>query len=202
MKKIVGVALALVLLLTACGANTPPDGGNGPPGASQQEQDNSAEDDPVPKGVDAEYEIFVNGVEEWRPFPGKSGVTFSVSDTYVIACRETSSTISFTGKQVGRSTITATLDGVEKIATVKVKRMVEKEERYYITYKEPISHYSYEIDGGPDNGGSRRTFDGEIRWEYSYQDGILMGNWMTMDGAYSFTENGEQIAGTEYKDSD
>ena len=207
MRKLFALLLALVLVLSlaACGggnSDKPPDGGNDSPGTSQQEQDESAEDDPAPEGVDAEYEIFVNGEEEWRPFPGKSGVTFSVSDTYVIACRETSSTISFTGKQVGRSTITATLDGVEKIATVKVKRMVEKEERYYITYKEPISHYSYEMDGGPDNGGSKVTFDGETHWEYSYEDGILFGRWMTMDGAYSFTENGEQIAGTEYKDSD
>ena len=203
MKKLFALLLALVLVLSlaACGGGNggkPPDGGSDSPGTSQQEQDESAEDDPAPEGVDAEYEIFVNGVEEWRPFPGKSGVTFSVSDTYVIACRETSSTISFTGKQVGRSTITATLDGVEKIATVKVKRMVEKEERYYITYKEPISHYSYEMDGGPDNGGSKVTFDGETHWDYSYNDDFLIGNWETMDGASGFTENGEYSWGPEY----
>lgn len=83
---------------------------------------------------DKEYEIFVNGSEEWHPFPGKTGVEFSVSDEYVIACQTTPSKISFTGKQVGKSVITATVDGEEKKALVEVKRMVAKDEDVVINY--------------------------------------------------------------------
>lgn len=77
---------------------------------------------------DEEYEIFVNGSEEWHPFPGKTNVEFSVSDEYVIACQTTPSKISFTGKQVGKSVITAKVDGEEKKALVEVKRMVAKDD--------------------------------------------------------------------------
>ena len=83
---------------------------------------------------DEEYEIFVNGSEEWHPFPGKTNVEFSVSDEYVIACQTTPSKISFTGKQVGKSVITATVDGEEKKALVEVKRMVAKDEEIVINY--------------------------------------------------------------------
>ena len=210
MKKLFALLLALVLVLSlaACGGGNgdkPPDGGNDSPGTSQQEQDESAEDDPAPEGIDAEYEIFVNGVEEWRPFPGKSGVTFSVSDTYVIACRETSSTISFTGKQVGSSTITATLDGVEKIATVKVKRMVEKEEEEEgavvpLILDLPGSFYVEYLRADSENITSECLTATSYAYKYFDEDEAYYGwniDYYTLESSYDYLEGYGWIDTTE-----
>jgi len=145
MKKIMGVALVLVLLLTACGANTPPDGGNGPPGASQQEQDDDTKDKTMPEGSNAEFTIYVNGSEEWTPFPGKSGVTFSVADEDLISVSDNGKKISFTGKQVGETVITAALDSAECEALVRVREM-ENEININYVYDPPKDNYYFRLE--------------------------------------------------------
>jgi len=101
---------------------------------------------------DEEYEIFVNSSEEWHPFPGKTNVEFSVSDEYVIACQTTPSKISFTGKQVGKSVITATVDGEEKKALFEVKRMVAKDEEIVINYAYNPPQNNYYLRTEDENG--------------------------------------------------
>ena len=172
MKKLFALFLALVLVLSfaACGINptfggmngdNPPDGGNDNPGASQQEQDKSTKDNPVPEGNDAEFTIYVNGSEEWTPFSGKSGVTFSVADENLISVSDNGKKISFTGKQVGETVITATLDGAACEALVRVRAMKTNDgsvalkfvrpERYYAQYSDTanypeVPHTKYFVD--------------------------------------------------------
>lgn len=127
MKNLFALLLALVMVfsLAACGGNgeKPPDGGNDTPGTSQQEPDDSTKDNPPPEGSDAEFTIYVNGSEEWTPFPGKSGVTFAVADEDLISVSDNGAKISFTGKQVGETVITATLGSTECEALVRVQEM-------------------------------------------------------------------------------
>lgn len=126
MRKWIALLLSALMLfsLTAC------DGGSGGGGTSTE----------PPDGYDAEFTIYVNGSEEWTPFPGKSDVTFAVSDDKVISCDESGSKISFTGKQVGKSVITATLDGTESKALVKVREM-EGELNINYAYNPPMDNY-------------------------------------------------------------
>lgn len=120
-KKLLTLLLAVLMLLslTSCGFM-----GGGDETAADSDEESKEYD----KGYDEEFEIFVNGSGEWTPFPGKSGVEFEVSNEYAVSCQTTPSTISFTGKQVGKSVITATLDGEVKKALVEVKQMVAKDE--------------------------------------------------------------------------
>jgi len=128
MKKLFALLLALMMILSlaACGGGNndkPPDGGNDSPGTSQEEQDKSTKDNPAPEGSNAEFTIYVNGSEEWTPFSGKSGVTFIVADEDLISVSDNGAKISFTGKQVGETVITATLDGAKCEALVRVRAM-------------------------------------------------------------------------------
>lgn len=135
MRKWIALLLSALMLfsLTAC------DGGSGGGGTSTE----------PPDGYDAEFTIYVNGSEEWTPFPGKSNVTFAVSDDKVISCDESGSKISFTGKQVGESTITATLDGTECKALVKVREM--EIDAPVVSYNPP-TQYSYKIQDTDSEG--------------------------------------------------
>lgn len=128
MKKLSMFLLAciLALSLTACGGGGGGGGGSGPGGGGQSPSDPA--DDPgggsTPgEGYDAEYTIYVNGSDEWTPFAGKSGVSFSVSDDKVISTSDNGTEIEFTGKQVGESVITAALDSTESKALVRVREM-------------------------------------------------------------------------------
>ncbi|HPE95079.1 MAG TPA: hypothetical protein PLT66_03305 [Bacillota bacterium] len=114
MKRITALLLSLLLLLSlaACGGG----GGGGSSGGTGGSEI-------PPEGYDAEYTIYVNGAEEWTPFAGKSGVSFTVSDDKAISVSDNGSKIEFTGKQVGESVITATLDGTESKALVRVRAM-------------------------------------------------------------------------------
>lgn len=116
MKRLFTLLLALVLTfsLAACGGG----GGGSSGGTGGSSTPNSSET--PPEGYDAEYTIYVNGSDEWTPFPGKSGVGFTLSDDKVISVSDNGTKIEFTGKQVGESVITATLDGTESKALVKV----------------------------------------------------------------------------------
>ncbi len=99
MKKFFAILLSLLMLLslTACGENAPVS--------------------------DTSFTIFVNGEESWTPFPGKSGVEFSVSKENVLALRPGSSKVEFTGTQVGKTVITAKCDDLTAKASVEVREM-------------------------------------------------------------------------------
>ena len=107
MRKIVSFLLAAVMVfsLAACGSANP--GGNEPSAP--------------PEGWAAEYTILVGGSDEWTPFPGKSGVVFANSDDKVIDVSDDDKTIEFTGEKVGEAVITATLNGTESKALVRVR---------------------------------------------------------------------------------
>lgn len=132
MKKFLALALALamVLSLAACGGGGGGGGGGGSGNGGNGENSpaDSAEPSEPSEDYDARFELFVNGEDDWTPFPGKSGVTFECSKADILAVRPGPSKVEFTGKQVGTVVITATLDGQEAKAFVKVKRMVAKEE--------------------------------------------------------------------------
>ena len=125
MKRFLLIAIAVVMVfsLTACG-----DGNKNKP----------------PEGYDKEFTIYINGSDEWTPFAGKSGVSFTVSDDKVISVSDDGTKVEFTGKQIGESVITATLDGVECKAEVEVRIAEASQEKHYVTYSEPIKAYYYE----------------------------------------------------------
>lgn len=114
---LIAVALVTVLALAACGSG----GGTG----SGSTPDNS---ETPPEGYDAEYTIYVNGSDEWTPFAGKSGVSFTVSDDKVISISDDGTTVEFTGLLTGESVITATLDGTESKTLVKVVKSSSTED--------------------------------------------------------------------------
>lgn len=192
MRKWIALLLSALMLfsLTAC------DGGSGGGGTSTE----------PPDGYDAEFTIYVNGAEEWTPFPGKSDVTFAVSDDKVISCDESGSKISFTGKQVGESTITATLDGTESKALVKVREM-EGEINYI--YNPPNDNYCIEItytgaDGekytdafakiGSEEAVKYESSDWQAFWNTASSTchTVVDGKWIedVYDSVYTFEETG------------
>jgi len=101
-----------------------------------------------PEGWAKEFTIYVNGADEWTPFPGKSGVTFSNSDNGVLNVTNNGIKVEFVGKVVGESVITATHDGNEIKALVRVRAMAVAEGKKYITYNKPINAYYIEFNGG------------------------------------------------------
>ena len=127
MKRLLTLLLACILALSlaACGGGGG-GGGAGNGGTGENGPADSAEPSES-SDYDAKFELFVNGEEEWTPFPGKSGVSFECSKEDILAVRPGPSKVEFTGKQVGTAVITATLDGQEAKAFVKVKQMVVKE---------------------------------------------------------------------------
>lgn len=168
MKKWIALLLSALMLfsMTAC------DEGGGGGGTSTE----------PPDGYDTEFTIYVNGSEEWTPFPGKSGVTFTVSDDKVISCDESGSKISFTGKQVGESTITATLDGAESKALVRVREM-EGEVNINYVYNPPENNYYFrtvdQITGDVDavgriDGVFAQHYSGDFTYYQYYDDETKM----------------------------
>lgn len=134
MKKILTCLLAAVMIfsLAACGGSggSTLSGGDHTLGSTTDNQNSGDRDAADPsgspasaEGYDAEYTVYVDGKDEWKPFPGKSGVTFDVSDTGVISVSDNGAKIEFAGKQVGESVITATLEGNESRALVRVREM-------------------------------------------------------------------------------
>ncbi|MDR0840487.1 MAG: hypothetical protein LBN26_03775, partial [Christensenellaceae bacterium] len=118
------LAAAMVFSLAACGIVNP--GGNEPS---------------VPAdGWAAEYTILIGGSDEWTPFAGKSGVIFANSDDKVIDVSDDGTTVEFTGKKVGESVITATFDGTESKAIVRV-RATETSGEDLLKWKRPESLY-------------------------------------------------------------
>jgi hypothetical protein len=77
---------------------------------------------PAPSGeYDEEFNIYIDGVDEWTPFPDSSGVVFSLSKKGVLDISDDGESVSFMGKQVGEAVITATLDDEEATALVRVR---------------------------------------------------------------------------------
>jgi len=93
----------------------------------------------LPEGIDKEFLIYVNGSDEWTPFPGKSGVSFENSDSGILNTTDNSIKIEFVGKAVGESVITATHENIERKALVKVRAI----EGGTITYRydAPVNFY-------------------------------------------------------------
>lgn len=115
MKRLLTPLLALLLTfsLAACGG----DGGE----SSKSETPQGGNTTPT-EGYDAEYTIYVNGVDEWTPFQGKNNVVFDYSGS-VISISDNGSTANFTGKQVGEAVVKATSESIEKTALVRVRAM-------------------------------------------------------------------------------
>ena len=63
------------------------------------------DEDPEPQT--AEFSIKVRQSDEWTPFRGDNGVTFSNSNSSVISVSDNGTTVTFTGIKAGNSTITA-----------------------------------------------------------------------------------------------
>lgn len=112
MRKWFAILLSLLMLfsLAACGEDS--GGGGGGSGGTEP-----------PEGYDAEYTVYVNGSDEWTPFSGKSGVSFVLSNDKGISASDDGAKISFTGKQVSETVITAVFDGMERKALVRVRAM-------------------------------------------------------------------------------
>jgi len=99
-----------------------------------------------PEGWAEEFLIYVNGSDDWTPFPGKSGVTFSNSDNGVLNVTNNGIKVEFVGKVVGESVITATHENTEKKALVKVRAMENNPATEKINYHyDPPRTISYEL---------------------------------------------------------
>ena len=92
------------------------------------------------------FNIYVFGKESWTPFAGKSGVSFSNSDNNVLSITDNGTKVEFTGKQVGNSTITATLGDETKKALVKV-RAAQGDETHTVYFDKIGSHSAPNIEG-------------------------------------------------------
>jgi len=168
MKKLFALFLALVLVLSlsACGGGNedkPPAGGNDTPGTSQQQEqdktpDASGQEETPPDEPDTSetekvifdgyemdevFTIYINGSEEWTPFPGKTDVFFGTDDEDIISLSDDGTTVHFTGKQVGETILGAVVGEEEILALVRVRAMdggeisyryAPPEDNYYITY--------------------------------------------------------------------
>ena len=99
--------------------------------------------------TDVEFNIYVFGKYQWTPFAGKTGITFTNSDDNVLSITDNGTELEFTGKQVGESTITATLGEQTLKALVRV-RAVEAGKKYF-TYNKPVTAYYIEYNGGMSN---------------------------------------------------
>jgi hypothetical protein len=187
MKKLISVALALVLALSlvACtggNSNTPNSGAIPTPA----------------EGYDAEFTVIIGYGDEWTPFPGKPGVVFANSESSVISVTDDGTTVKFTGLAVGDSVITATLDGQESKALVKVRAIEGKTpegktptinykynpptDNYYIKYEDNTQSDFYEdgtvarIGDGYTYGNFAETELGHFSvssgkcWLYYYDD--------------------------------
>ena len=104
------------------------------------------EDNVQTGGEDVEFTIYVFGKESWTPFTGKTGVTFTNSDNEVLSIKDNGTTVEFTGKEIGNSTITATLGEQMLKALVRVRGM--EGGKKYITYNKPVDAYYIEYSGG------------------------------------------------------
>jgi hypothetical protein len=164
MRKILTFLLATVMVfsLAACGvANS---GGEEP----------SAPAD----GWAAEYTILIGGSDEWTPFAGKSGVTFANSDDKVIDVSDDGTTVEFAGKKVGESVITATLDGTESKAIVRVRAVQAGED--LLKWRLPKSLYLKAISNDLYLGEPREFYwtGGEfefIYWEDPGDESVRIG---------------------------
>ena len=123
LKKLLAALLALMLLfgLSACSLkdtlqDATRDALSGERGASSSGGAALSSDD-----YDQEFLLYIDGSDQWTPFPGKTGVRFSVSTAKVIATKESGATIAFTGAQEGEAVITATYDGTKRTALVRVR---------------------------------------------------------------------------------
>ena len=179
------MACALVLSLAACGGGAE-SGGVGPdPGdggqTSSRPTDGLRGSSASTGGYDAEYTIYVNGSDEWTPFPGKIGVAFANSDDGVIATSNDGAKVDFTGKQVGESIITATLDGDESTALVRVRAMEQGEDGAVpLKFIRPDRYFSeYSVSNNYPHVPYTVYFDGEAAALsypiYGYDEHGLMG---------------------------
>ena len=132
MRKWIALLLSALMLfsLTACdlgsGGDSDLSGTNTPP----QTDDNSgggtnsgSETNKPPEGYDAEFTIYVNGTEEWTPFPEKKGTEFVAEDEDIVSLSDNGTTVTITGTQIGDTEIGAMLDDKVVLAIVHVRAM-------------------------------------------------------------------------------
>ncbi|MDR2978844.1 MAG: hypothetical protein LBV02_00130 [Bacteroidales bacterium] len=75
------------------------------------------------EGAGKEFTITVWGSDSWRPFDGKTDVTFDVSPADIIGMTDNGSEVTFTGLAEGDAVITATAGSDIRKATVHVRPM-------------------------------------------------------------------------------
>ena len=200
MKKLFALLLALVLVLSlsACGSgneNRPPAGGNDSPGTSQQqeqnktpdasgqketppdEQDTSETEKVIIDGYEMEevFTIYINGTEEWTPFPGKSDVLFVVDDEEIASISDDGTTVRFTGEQVGETILGARADEGDLFALVRVRAMDGGEISY--RYAPPEDHYYIAFEHRYEDGDVDSEVFARIGRQYMY----------SYDTTYSFS---------------
>ncbi len=153
MKKTLAILLAAFMLLSlvACGENEQTSSGNDGISESRQqtepvisEQDKTSDsscqektppDEPDTSETNSDkvifdgyemdevFTIYINGSEEWTPFPGKTDVFFGTDDEDIISLSDNGTTVQFTGKQVGETILGAVVGEEEKLALVQVRAM-------------------------------------------------------------------------------
>ncbi len=197
MKRIFALLLVLAMLfsLSACGVvDTLSDkivdellnGEDEVPKKAEDTEETDLSATPNDGEYDAEFVLFVYGSEEWTPFPGKSCVTFESSREGVITMEAGASTVEFTGKAPGKTTITATCAEETAHAYVRVKRMVAKEDEedgetsgevinYH--YEPPKDHYYIVYDVISSNGDTTEGVTARIGEQFLVSDDTSYGFW-------------------------
>ena len=202
MKKLFALLLALVLVLSlaACGGGNegkPPAGGNDKPGTSQQQEQNKTPDasgqeetppdEPDTSETDTDkvifdgyemdevFTIYINGSEEWTPFPGKTDVFFGTDDEDIISLSDDGTTVHFTGKQVGETILGAVVEEEEILALVRVRAMDGGEISY--RYAPPEDYYYIAFEHLYEDGDVDSEVFARIGRQYMY----------SYDTTYSFS---------------
>ena len=219
MKKLFALLLALVFVLSlaACGGGNsekPPDGGNDTPGTSQQEQDNkppdaSGQEEAPPDEPDTSetekviydgyemeevFTIYVNGSEEWTPYPGESDVFFAVFDDEIVSISDDGTTVRFTGEQVGETMLGARVGEVDLFALVRVRAMDGGEINY--VYAPPEDHYyivfEHHTDGQVTTEEVVARIGRQYTWSYDTSYGFYFADFNSMN-AYNRLPDGPWV---------
>ena len=141
MKKLILLLLAaaMVFSLAACGEKN---------ASTTNDKSNSSVTNET---YDKEFTILVGGKGEWTPFEGGTLVDFSNSDGIVLGIADNGIAVEFTGKSIGESTITATFNGEQRKALVRVRAVEGAKDTI------PVNFISIN-DNGPSKRGTTQIW--------------------------------------------